>query len=118
MHILSYFFKISCWWCQPPAAPPLQQRRRARPPLRRHAQQPAHVQGCSIAVVNSVGNLGGFIGPYLIGAAHDAVGRGMCRKDGGGCTAQWGLGTLVLGAATLSLTAVLAVAVRRRVERT
>ena len=49
--------------------------------------------GCSIAVVNSVGNLGGFAGPFVLGWLHDAAPRGAC----GACLAQWGGGIVSVG---------------------
>ena len=40
-----------------------------------HASQPRHLISCSIALVNSIGNLGGFLGPSVLGAMHDAPQR-------------------------------------------
>ena len=80
-----------------------------------HAVQPASLQGISIAVVNSIGNgVGGFLGPWFLGAAHDAMmnsgsacinGKLHARSFGGICLYQWGWGTVGLGAATLAATA-------------
>jgi MFS transporter, ACS family, tartrate transporter len=49
----------------------------------------------AIALINSIGNLGGFVGPYLIGYVHDATGgfRGSLLTIAG----------LLLGAAALAL---------------
>ena len=82
-----------------------------------HSMQPAALRGCSIALTNSIGNgVGGFLGPVILGAAHDAVKRATaCR--GGACdhvAAQWGAGTLVLGSATLIVTTVSAAVLRAR----
>ena len=82
-----------------------------------HSTQPAALRGCSIALTNSIGNgVGGFLGPVILGAAHDAVKRGSaCR--GGACdhvAAQWGAGTLLLGSATLIVTTVSAAVLRAR----
>ena len=56
---------------------------------------------CSIAVVNSVGNLGGFAGPFVLGWLHDAAPRGAC----GACLAQWGGGIVSVGGFLLAATA-------------
>ena len=45
-----------------------------------HTTQPAELRGCSIAVVNSIGNLGGFLGPFMLGAMHDAAPSAPCGK--------------------------------------
>lgn len=66
-----------------------------------HASQPAELRGCSIAVVNSVGNLGGFAGPFVLGWLHDAAPRGAC----GACLAQWGGGIVSVGGFLLAATA-------------
>ena len=66
-----------------------------------HTTQPAGLRGCSIAVVNSVGNLGGFVGPFMLGAMHDAAPRTPC----GACLAQWGGGLFCVGAFLLTATA-------------
>lgn len=76
--------------------------------------QDASIRGCSIAVTNSIGNLGGFIGPWVLGAAHDAVGAAACGHQRHACTAQWGAGTLLLGGASLLILLPTAAAVRRR----
>jgi len=62
--------------------------------------QPSELQACSIALVNSVGNLGGFVGPALLGAAHDYERNWF--KSGG--TSQWGAGIAVLGSISLGVT--------------
>ena len=62
--------------------------------------QPCELQACSIALVNSVGNLGGFVGPALLGAAHDYERNWF--KSGG--TSQWGAGVAVLGSISLGVT--------------
>lgn len=74
-----------------------------------HAAQPSREAACSIALVNAIGNLGGFLGPALIGTLHDSAaltaaacnlgmaGRAGTQNDSSGCFAQWGAGTLALG---------------------
>lgn len=52
----------------------------------------------AIAVVNSVGNLGGFVGPYSIGALKDAT--------GGFTTGLWVTTAIMLGSAALAAVAV------------
>ena len=71
-----------------------------------HAMQPSALKGCSIAVVNSVGNgVGGFFGPWFLGAAHDAVAvAGVCAVNKTACVSQWGWGVAALGGAMLSAT--------------
>ena len=76
-----------------------------------HPMQPAVLKGCSIALVNSIGNgVGGFFGPFLLGAMHDAFSAAVaCRgtKHASAriavCTGQWGPGTVLVGLATLPL---------------
>ena len=79
-----------------------------------HATQPAADAACSIALVNAIGNLGGFIGPSLLGALHDnaplaarvcAPPRGL-EPGGGRCFAQWGAGTAAIGLVLLATTAI------------
>jgi sugar phosphate permease len=80
-----------------------------------HSQQPAHLRGCSIAVVNSVGNLGGFVGPFVLGAVHDAVdASAVCGKGRGQCMAQWGLGMVAVGCTTTFTIVATAAAIRQR----
>ena len=81
------------------------------------------LQGCSIAIVNSIGNLGGFAGPYVLGALHDvAVVRpprasSVCGSAGRACTAlpPWGYGATALGAIALLVTVATAHAITVRV---
>ncbi|EOD26103.1 hypothetical protein EMIHUDRAFT_237125 [Emiliania huxleyi CCMP1516] len=61
---------------------------------------PAPLAPASIAVVNSVGNLGGFLGPSLVGTVHDATAGEKC---GGQC--PWGWGLLAVGLAFATITA-------------
>ena len=70
--------------------------------LRGNLPQPAELRGCSIAVVNSIGNLGGFLGPFMLGAMHDAAPSAPCGK----CLAQWGGGLFSVGVYLLTATAV------------
>ena len=87
-----------------------------------HSMQPAVLKGCSIALVNSIGNgVGGFFGPFLLGAMHDAFSAAVaCRgtKHASAriavCTGQWGPGTVLVGLATLAGTAVSAAILHRR----
>ena len=71
-----------------------------------NAVTPRALVGTSIALVNSVGNLGGFVGPVILGALHDTKSAAsLCAPAPSGCTAQWGGGVLALGAALALLTA-------------
>ena len=63
------------------------------------------VQAASIAIVNSVGNCGGFVGPFLLGAVHDATGARACVAWVARCVAQWGPGTVLVGAGVALITA-------------
>ena len=84
----------------------MQTARRSVTPVRRerlhrslhNAVQPKAFAGFSIAIVNSVGNLGGFAGPFVLGTVHDAVGN-ICGETTQQCTAQWGYGTSLVGGA-------------------
>ena len=53
------------------------------------ARTPPRLRACSVAVVNSLGNLGGFVGPFVLGYLHDALGprcsgKGGVGEEGGG----------------------------------
>ena len=83
--------------------------------------QPSAIKGCSIALVNSLGNIGGFAGPFVLGYMHDSItpqsACGAYYHAGGdrrGCTVQWAGGLVFLGAVTLLSTSVVAAALRRR----
>ena len=57
-----------------------------------HASQPPELRSTSISVVNSLGNLGGFIGPYLLGALRGPLGP-MCptvNHTATDCVYSWG----------------------------
>jgi len=96
--------------------------------------QRLELRGVSIALVNSLGNLGGFFGPWVLGALHDVAAGALWRtwptgvcdpprlrplspsgapggsRSGGsgvlasGCMAQWGVGLAFLGVASLLMT--------------
>ena len=70
-----------------------------------HATQPQSDVACSIALVNSIGNLGGFIGPSILGGMHDstAISTAICSVKGH-CFAQWGAGTATIGLILMSTT--------------
>ena len=87
-----------------------------------HRRQPAALAPCSIALVNSVGNLGGFAGTFVLGYLHDALGS---HSDHAGAPASgapasgapasgvasggigdWAGGTAALGLAFLLVTCV------------
>ena len=57
----------------------------------------------SIALVNCVGNLGGFVGPFVLGWLHDALGP-PCPAGTASCVAQWGWGAVVLASGMLVCT--------------
>ena len=50
----------------------------------------------NLAIVNAFGNIGGFIGPSMVGIVHDQVGP-LCGV-GEKCAEQWGWGMLGVGA--------------------
>ena len=68
-----------------------------------HASQPVPLKPCSIALVNAVGNLGGFVGPTVLGAMHDRLGP-PCAGGARSCISSWGWGTAVLAASYLLVT--------------
>ena len=61
-----------------------------------HSFTDGSFRGLSIACVNSIGNLGGFVGPYLRGDLAGALGPN-CPSDRPQCIGQWGWGTVILG---------------------
>ena len=78
-----------------------------------HHHTPRELHPISIAVVNSIGNLGGFTGPYLLGFFHDRLGP-PCPADGPtDCVARFGWGIVLLAASTLVLVFGLAAAAWR-----
>ena len=84
-----------------------------------HGTQPPHLHAISIALVNSVGNVGGFVGPYLLALLSTWLGPEDCPNGHHKCVRQWGWATVCMGLLTLlliGLTAPLAVSslVRRR----
>jgi MFS transporter, ACS family, tartrate transporter len=68
-----------------------------------HAVQPAVLAPCSIALVNSVGNIGGFVGPVLLGSFHDRFGP-ACFAGAKTCTSSWAWGTVVIASGYALLT--------------
>ena len=65
----------------------------------------------SIAIVNCVGNLGGFVGPFVLGWLHDALGP-RCPVGTHECVSEWGWGVVVLASSLLLCTVATAVGVR------
>ena len=65
----------------------------------------------SIAIVNCVGNLGGFVGPFVLGWLHDALGP-RCPVGTHECVSEWGWGAVVLASSLLLCTVATAVGVR------
>lgn len=63
----------------------------------------------SIAFVNCIGNLGGFVGPFVLGWLHDQLGP-PCPAGETACVGQWGWGSVVLASGLLVLTCATAVA--------
>lgn len=63
----------------------------------------------SIAVVNCIGNLGGFVGPFVLGWLHDQLGP-PCPAGEHACVGEWGWGSVVLASSLLVLTGATAVA--------
>lgn len=79
-----------------------------------HTRQPQSLAACSIALVNSFGNLGGFAGTYVLGYLHDALGASegpsssstspRSAAQGAGNVRDWGWGTVVIGLAFVCVT--------------
>ena len=67
-----------------------------------HAVQPGRLRAVSVALVNSLGNVGGFVGPMALGALHDRLGP-RCPADAPECVSQWGWGTAILSTTTLAI---------------
>ena len=65
----------------------------------------------SIAIVNTVGGLGGFVGPFVLGWLHDALGP-RCPVGTHECVSEWGWGAVVLASSLLLCTVATAVGVR------
>jgi len=61
-----------------------------------HESQPAPLKATSISLVNSLGNLGGFVGPYLLGALKARLGPACPQNAANGCVAQWAWGMLLV----------------------
>ena len=66
----------------------------------------------SIAIVNCVGNLGGFVGPFVLGWLHDALGPRCPVGTSHECVSEWGWGAVVLASSLLLCTVATAVGVR------
>ena len=76
-----------------------------------HRRQPQSLSACSIALINSFGNLGGFAGTYVLGYLHDAFAAPHQANTTG--IADWAFGTAALGLAFLALTSFTGFALRR-----
>jgi len=64
-----------------------------------HAAQPKPLRSTSISFVNALGNLGGFVGPYMLGALKAPLGP-RCAElvDGKAvCVTQWGGALALIG---------------------
>ena len=66
-----------------------------------HCVQPAEARAISIASVNSVGNIGGFVGPYLLAFLSNWLGP-QCRS-GHKCVRQWSWAFVSMGMSCLLL---------------
>ena len=73
-----------------------------------HELQPLELRGASISLVNSLGNLGGFVGPYILGALKSTLGP-PCPQSGDNnttvvegkehdCVSSWAWGMIVVAA--------------------
>lgn len=69
-----------------------------------HEAQPRTIRGASISLVNALGNLGGFVGPYLLGALRRTLGP-ACPPERPDCVGEWSYGFLLTMALLLLLTA-------------
>eukprot|EP00908_Phaeocystis_cordata_P004541 Transcript_14917.p2 GENE.Transcript_14917~~Transcript_14917.p2 ORF type:complete len:439 (-),score=142.24 Transcript_14917:57-1373(-) len=70
-----------------------------------HSAQPAPLHAVSIATINSIGNLGGFVGPYLLAALRDWLGPDCPPGREGTCVSQWAFGTIGLSLGALAVVA-------------
>lgn len=68
-----------------------------------HAVQPTRLRAVSIATVNSIGNVGGFAGPYLLAALRQALGPECPSAAQHKCISQWAFGTLSVALGVLCL---------------
>ena len=68
----------------------------------------------SVAVVNCVGNLGGFLGPWLLGLLRDLLGGSLRCPDGtDSCSERYGWGLVVVACYSLACHALSAAAAIR-----
>jgi hypothetical protein len=49
----------------------------------------------TIPICNAIGHIGGFVGPFALGALHDALPGPSCPHSDG-CVSEWGGGTAVI----------------------
>jgi len=92
-----------------------------------HAAQPRELRAASLSIVNSIGNLGGFVGPYCLGALKDVLGPhcpsihngtatngtatftiGAAHHHTAGCVTQWGGALTTINCSCLALSIMLA----------
>ena len=71
-----------------------------------NAATPPQLQPVCIALTSAIATLGGFVGPFLLGALHDGLGPKCPHASQEDCVAHYGWGLLLLGAAGLVWTAV------------
>ena len=66
---------------------------------------PVTLLPCTVALSNALGHIGGFLGPFVLGALHGVLHGPPCRAPthGHGCVAEWGAGTAVIAAVSLLL---------------
>ena len=105
-----------------------------------HEVQPTELRGASIAIVNSIGNLGGFVGPYLLAAGRASLGPACPpvasstaeaaawvvqgrpaqqerHHDSTSCVSSWSGGLMVVNCLALSVFFVVTIIVTRYKRR-
>ena len=61
--------------------------------------RPQDLLSTTIPICNAVGHIGGFVGPFLLGALHDALPGPPCPHSwSDGCVSEWSGGTAVIAA--------------------
>jgi hypothetical protein len=70
------------------------------------AAQPQPLRSTTISVVNSIGNLGGFVGPYLLSALRQPLGPTACVDGKAKCVTQWGGAIAAVGGLLVAINAI------------
>ena len=70
------------------------------------AAQPQPLRSTTISVVNSMGNMGGFVGPYLLAALQQPLGPTACVDGKAKCVTQWGGAIGAVGVLLVAINAI------------